>query len=224
MRILGIKNRTENWRTAEKISPFFGEKQEAMRIRLAKSLLEETELEPLEARLELFWKGMRDYVNLLDKGQEESRIQDFAERYNRLFPDLREQIQEFGKFGDLQTHTYCASKQEERDTLYKNLFFTEIDIVLETPTHLFIREAKDESRLTRNGKYIFVHQLIRQYVMAKLLLDLLEPDGCPKKKVIPFLVGNKSNFRNASQVEFMIRHCCLREENVLSWDDIERPH
>ena len=122
MGILGIKNRTENWKTAERFSPFFGEKQEAMRIRLAKSLLEETELEPLEARLELFWKGMRDYVNLLDKGQEESRIQDFAERYSRLFPDLREQIQEFGKFGDLQTHNYCASKQEERDALYKNLF------------------------------------------------------------------------------------------------------
>ena len=120
MGILGIKNRTENWKTAERFSPFFGEKQEAMRIRLAKRLLEETEPEPVEAQLELFWKGMRDYVHPLDKGQKQSRIQDFAERYNRLFPYLRGDIQKFvkpGKFYELRTHNYCASEQEE-DALY----------------------------------------------------------------------------------------------------------
>ena len=58
--------------------------------------------------------------------------------------------------------------------------------------------------------------------MAKLLLDGLEPDGCPKKKVIPFLVGKKNSLKNASQVEFMIKHCWLREQNVLSWDAIKR--
>ena len=220
MGILGIKNRTENWKTAEQFSPFFGEKQEAMRIRLAKRLLGKTEPEPVKAQLELFWNGMRDYVHPLGKGQEQSRIQDFAEGYNRLFPNLREQIEKFVKPRQLQTHNYCPSKKNDKEALYRNLLHTEIDIVLETPTHLFIGEAKDESHLSGVGKYVLVHQLIRQYVMAKLLVDRLASDGCPKKNVVPFVVGNKSSVKNSKQVKFMIGCCWLREENVLSWDDI----
>ena len=34
-----------------------------------------------------------------------------------------------------------------------------------------------------NGRLVLVHQLIRQYVMAKILMDRLESDGLAKKNV-----------------------------------------
>lgn len=48
----------------------------------------------------------------------------------------------------------------------------EIYIVLETPNHLFIGKAKDEMDCHSDGKRILVHQLIRQYVIAHILLTL----------------------------------------------------
>ena len=52
---------------------------------------------------------------------------------------------------------------------------------------------------------VLVHQLIRQYVMAKILMDRLESDGLAKKNVIPFVVGDDvGSLKKRRQVEFMI--------------------
>ena len=59
--ILEIENRTENWKTARYFSPFF--EDEAAGIRLAKRLGAPQSTEQSEVQLELFWKGMRDYVH-----------------------------------------------------------------------------------------------------------------------------------------------------------------
>ena len=108
-----------------------------------------------------------------------------------------------------------------------NLINTEIDIVIQTPSRLFIGEAKHEMSFGANADLVLAHQLIRQYVMAKLLLDRLESD----KEVIPFVVGDsKKRLMDVEQVKFMIeqgkanREPGLKEENILCWDDIEKLH
>ena len=92
--------------------------------------------------------------------------------------------------------------------------------MLETPGHLFIGEAKGEAGLGANGDYVLVRQLIRQYVMARILLKLKECD----KEVVPFLVvqdDRRGSVLNTGQVRFMAK--CkkwLKKGNVLTWGDI----
>ena len=95
-----------------------------------------------------------------------------------------------------------------------NLVGTEIDVVLESPEHLFVGEAKEEMNLDGNGDLVLVHQLIRQYVMAKILVRL----SGAKKKVIPFLVREELDGREQVQVDFMVAKGWLKRENVLGWD------
>ena len=70
-----------------------------------------------------------------------------------------------------------------------------------------------------------MHQLIRQYVMAKTLMDRLESDGLAKKNVIPFVVGDDvGSLKKRRQVEFMLNQCWLKEKNILSWNEIQKLH
>ena len=58
MGILGIPNRTENWKTADSFVPLSAE----ARVRLVDRLLDTpTELQPGTVRMELFWRGLRDH-------------------------------------------------------------------------------------------------------------------------------------------------------------------
>ena len=64
-----------------------------------------------------------------------------------------------------------------------------------------------------------MHQLIRQYVMASLLVDRLGV----KKQVVPFVVWSRAKGqRRPKQVNFMIQQGWLKEDNVLTWEDIEK--
>ena len=229
MGILGIKNRTENWKT---VQHFYGLSDNA-KTRLVQRLGEPEDTPAEEIRVELFWQGMRDYIDKTD-GKNKPGPEAIATTYSKqgLFRDLRERVKNFRaeeppyKFNTLRPHNYDPSKENWED-LFNNLSKTEIDIVLETPNHLFIGEAKDESTLGTGGKYILVHQLIREYVMAKILVDLVQVD----KLVVPFVVWDPShpeNLRNTVQVKFMLNQCWpdgqrwLREDNVLSWCDIKK--
>ena len=86
MGILGIENRTENWKTARHFAPFF--KSASARAALANRLLrpyEESESDAVKAvKMELYWKGMRDYIHELDKNKKPT-TQDFQKRYVCLF-------------------------------------------------------------------------------------------------------------------------------------------
>ena len=84
MAILGIPNRTENWKTAVYFSPLFGGKS----IRLAERLGESPKPQSGEVKLELFWKGMRDHLYDRKKNKISAK-QALVDRYNRLFPNLR---------------------------------------------------------------------------------------------------------------------------------------
>ncbi len=219
MPILGINNRTENWKTAYEFSPFF--KDENARARLARTLDESQSPTGNDVRIELFWKGMRDYINgKLSENQPTPK--ECAEAYNKLFPRLRAKVDGFAKqrgrtLNSLQDNNYDVSSSEREEGLYNNLLNTEIDIVLETPGSLFIGEAKGEMGLGADGGLILVHQLIRQYVTASILLDIMGIE----KNVVPFLVveeENRESMMNTGQVRFMTDvKRCLKKENVLTW-------
>ena len=223
MGILGIKNRTENWKTARHFAPFVGDGK--VRLNLVNELVESSDTQPDAVRIELFWYGMRDYVDKLGKeSQSAPTSEKLAGIYNQCFPNLRGEVKEFGSFRNSEPDNYDVSKQERKNKLKSNLVHTEVDIVLQTPKHIFIGEAKDEMNLGSDGKHVLVHQLIRQYVMTKILLRLLTAEGCSKKKVIPFVVGDKSrlsSLKNSAQVRFMICKGWLKKKNVLSWDRID---
>ena len=238
MGILGIRNRTENWKTAQTFAPFF--ECDSARTRLAKRLLKplgkSDEIQSGAVEIELFWYGMRDYINQLDK-EERPDDRDLANLYQSLFPDLRKDIEAFGINTKDSSMLGCANYDvQENDrvkNLYSNLIHTEIDIVLKTPGHLFIGEAKGETTFRPEKKYVLMHQLIRQYVMATILICCLNSN----KKVVPFVVGDDrdnltethTNQKHIQQVNFMIQQHnsgrnpgdWLKAENVLSWDYIE---
>ena len=240
MGILDITNRTEDWQTAQSFAPFF---KGDSRGKSARTNLVNQLLEPLEeshsdksdtVKIELFWYGMRDYLHLPDGEAEldSQRLkQKLVDRYRCLFPNLRDEIYQFNGLTLPKVWNYDVSKGAEEKTLeeleeglFNNLRNTEIDIVLQTDKYLFIGEAKHESKFGRDGKLVLVHQLIRQYVMATILTDMIaEATGSCPKKIIPFLVGN--NLMRFDQVKFMIEQHkrerspgdWLRKENVLSW-------
>ena len=218
--ILGIKNRTENWKTARSFAPFFGD--EGACRELAQRLLGETLGPCSPVKIELFWRGGRDYAHtktIIGKA--------FADPYKRLFGGLRKQLQDFGMLEVPNDINYCADTHEGVKGLRSNVLNTEIDVVLETPRHIFIGEVKEESELGRDVKYVLVHQLIRQYVTTNILLDIIRVMGTskPNKQIVPFMVANEgklSGLKEHEQVEFMDHQGWLRkEDNILSWREIE---
>ena len=86
--------------------------------------------------------------------------------------------------------------------------------MLESQHALFIGEAKGEMSLGADSKLVLVHQLIRQYVMANILVDLI---GI-RKRVIPFVVGCNERQR---QIEFMVAQGWMKERHILGWDQID---
>ena len=212
--ILGIENRTENWKTAVYFSPMFGGKSQ----RLAEMLGATSELPPDEVRLELFWKGIRDYRYRegLSRRELEGRV---VESYNQNFSNLRRDVLASDHFWELQDDHYVSSGDSAASRLTNNLLGTEVDVVLETPNHLFIGEVKHESTFGADGKLVLVHQLIRQYIAATILLQLVGA----RKEVIPFVVGDNTDYlKKTSQIRFMIDQCWLRQTNILDWEDIKR--
>ena len=83
MTILGIENRSENCKTALHFSPLFG----GNGVRLIERLGESPRPRPDDVNLELFWKGMRDFLHRDSEKKEAARGQ-FVDLYLRLFPDL----------------------------------------------------------------------------------------------------------------------------------------
>ena len=218
MGILGIDNRTENWKTAHTFAPFFEDAN--LRLKLAGRLGEPSRTPPSDISMELFWKGMRDFHH--PNGRNGMDVADFALRYDRLFgpegnTDLRNAIKSFkhlygSQFECLQGHNYVA--KDHTRVLCNNLFYPEIDVVLESPSFLYIGEAKCESGFSTDAPYVLVHQLIREYVMASVLLDRI---GLVKK-VVPFVVWDKTpEQRMPVQVQFMKQYGL----KLLQWSEIE---
>ena len=143
--------------------------------------------------------------------------------YIARFSTLRDDVEEFQEFQLLRPENYDVSSEEREANLVNNLSNTEVDVVLETPNHLLIGEVKHEMSFGANGKLVLVHQLIRQYVMATILVEISKNRA--GKRVIPFVVGDRvGNLKRTSQVRFMISQGWLRNENILGWDVIKSMH
>lgn len=206
MPILGIENRTENWRTAQVFAPLF-EDADARRSFAAQLLGK-----PVKSAmsLELFWYPVGDYVK---EHPGANGTDDLAQRYANLFPNLREKVA--GEFRSLASHYYTTSNKKQ---LADNIRNTEIDVVLEARHHLFIGEAKREEKFGDSAS-VLKHQLVRQYVTARILLDLIGK----RKTIVPFVVGNdRDTLEKDRQVRCMVDRLGMRRENVLAWEDIQR--
>ena len=212
--VLGIDNRTENWKTARCLWPFFVDR--AACLALARRLGEPQATPTAEVNLELYWKGGRDWCAGKNKPHCEERL---VESCRQQFQDLRQRIQRYGHFRDLRDSegNYEISSEKHRPKLVTNLVNTEIDIVLESPTRLYIGEAKSESSFHARGTLVLVHQLVRQYVLAKVLVDVL---GCGRE-VIPFIVVDSTRGRQSHQVQFMVAQGWMRLENCLTWNALQ---
>lgn len=217
--ILGITNRTENWKTARHFVPLC--KDGDALLALVQRLGEPEGLLPSEVGIELFWKGVRDYLHEHNSGSEHDP-EDWARRYECLFPNLSQRC-----FGRLHGRENYDRKQWTRPEawekkLFENLRNTEVDVVIETPNSLFIGEAKHKMGFGADRRLVLVHQLIRQYVTASVLADKLKCEGQGERKIVPFVVvDDVKRSRRFEQVRFMCRQGWLRKENVLGWKEVK---
>ena len=221
--VLGITNRTENWKTARCLWPFFGERA----IRLARRLGEPQDTSAADVKLELYWQGVRDWR--ADKNKRECD-ELLVESCRRLFPDLRRRIEDSKYFRNLRAGNYELASDDQKVQLVTNLAHTEIDIVVASPERLYIGEAKYKSGFHSSGKLVLVHQLVRQYVMAKVLVDVRQSN----RKVVPFVVTEGTVKRSGSrtdadeqslrshQVRFLIDQNWMNAGNCLTWDTLTR--
>ena len=212
MGILGIDNRTENWKTARTFAPFF---DNSARLReLAGELLVEEKKKRSEA-----WLTER-----------------LADAYKCYFPSLRYEIEKFHNRAPSKNFNSLVAKKNYNVSgahvkqLVSHFKNTEFDIVLETSKHLFIGEAKDESGFGTDGRYVLVHQLIRQYVIAQILVYLVDKHN--PKIVVPFVVApggkRQKSLENTAQFRFMTGHPegrppYLEKSNILSWEELTSP-
>ncbi len=238
MKILGIENRDENWRTAYYFSPFF--RIAGIRLDLARRLGESLATQPGDVHINLFWTGIRDYLQQNKKNRSDNiltrdNIDDFAERYMRspFLRHLRETIEGFRQSQSstlsrarwiLNAENYDVSTTNSKTEMTSNLIHTEIDIVLASLNYLFIGEAKHEEGFSENPKNVLMHQLIREYVMARILVDRLTSTGqISPKIVVPFVVGDDAeSLKKDDQIRFMIWRGWLKKENVLTWEEIKK--
>ena len=187
------------------------------RIALASHLVGSGEQIGGHIEFELFWRGMRDYIH--QKKPRKGCCEDLVLKcYRGCFPRLREKIEGFDGFQKLKPKNY-ADNDKWKQELYSNLYHTEVDIVLQTQKQLCIGEAKCEQALGANSKRVLVHQLIRQYVMTKIVVEHTDKD----KEVVPFLIGDyPEKLMKTAQVKFMIEMNYLSERNVLSWEKLSK--
>ena len=220
MTILGIDNRTENWKTASHFAPLVTsqDRRKALAVRLG----EPNSVDRRSVRLELFWKGVRDYIAANQDTARALWAERFVESYDRLFSTLAVEILQSGRPFRQETSrafNYNPHSSDAQRRLLNNLSNTEIDIVMETRGSLYIGEAKDESGLDAKAEYVLVHQIIREYVMARILVD----QKGVNKRVVPFVVVNAED-RGAvlatAQVGFMVDQKWLDKDHVLTWSEI----
>lgn len=220
--ILGIENRTENWKTVQ----YFHGLARGEKVGLVRGLLGNQEVGgEVDIKINLFWYGFRDYIAKCKEEEKPPPTKKQAgEIYRDLFRDLQNDVSDFQdpvhprSFTDLKPHNY-SSEEGYFQELFENLGHTEIDIVIQCGKQLLLGEAKYESPLNTNSRYVLVHQLIRQHVMARTLVQHVGAD----LEISHFLVGDADrveSLRNTVQVKFMNHQGWLNPANVLSWEQV----
>ncbi len=218
--ILEIKNRTENWTTVRKL---FSPKIEGPAKRLVDELLKADESEGNQSgsqiHMELFWRGYRDYCASRRITRKTCNFDGMATRYEKLFPDLHQRVTRFAQEnpGQLRvTETNYCVNQSNRLNFFDNIRNTEIDIVIATANTLFIGEVKDTQTFGAKGSLVLAHQLLRQYITARMLVDEMEKE----MRVIPFILSDSKRTLKNGQVRLMLALGYLDESRIFTWDDL----
>ncbi len=230
--IFYIPNRTENWKTARAFIPII---EYHCQHELASRIIQcangaHTPLRSTQVILEVFWKGFRDYCS--KKGKAKPSPEEVAVRYRESFSKLPEQICDYNdnastnkaKLKQLKPGNYVCF-HDSTQALYANVFNTEIDIVLSTPGYLLIGEAKHEETFGADSRLVLVHQLIRQYVMASILVDMIAQDNNSelKEEVIPFIIcDDPIQTKKSAQIKFLHHQGWINMDNVFSWSEIHK--
>ena len=119
MGILGIQNRTENWKTVENFYALSGEAKRQIVGYLLGPYKDEDipNLRHQDIKIELFWQGMRDHIDYLKRnGSCVPSGQYFASVYLDLFGCLKTDVEKFierpdkmtNKFRELKVHNYVV--------------------------------------------------------------------------------------------------------------------
>ena len=231
MPILGIENQTENWKTVQTFAPYHASAEARYRLaqRLVQPLGTLLDCQPQEIQLELFWNGMRDYLKVAAEWKElpneKAKIKlygsKFVDIYNELYTDLLGELRA-SQVTVSKERNYNVSGKEGRRKLYHHLHGTEFDVVLEAPGLLFLGEAKLGGSYNDSNDSVLRHQLVKQYVVANILLSYMgkRNDG-GQLLIIPFVVSDKPDtLKKSPQAKFMIKRGWLKADNIMSWDDI----
>ena len=232
--ILGIPNRTENWKTAKTFAPLItlNKQHQLAALVVGNATRERHSFRPDEVCIELYWKGFRDYCKLRGLTSKDTNfIEKTASMYRRLFPHLRDRLEQYNSQAGTnepilnlsEAHNYiCGKDSQSSKKLFYNLLNTEIDVVLSAPGFLLIGEAKDEQVFNANSRHVLPHQLLRQYVMASIVASMIEEERKLKMtiRVIPFVIGN--NLDKFAQVRVLKYLHFLGPENVISWERLSR--
>ena len=212
--ILEIENRTENWGTARRL--LAGRNDHVVKLllnRLSDPGITE------DAKMELFWRGYRDYCFKHKITRENSKTDHLIQRYDSLFPRLRERIKKFCEENPSRLRLNSPKNyvpHEDPSGFFQNVRNTEIDIVVETETALYIGEAKQTQGFNARGNLVLPHQLPRQYIVAALLVDAVGTT----KPIVPFVVFERRPRSESGQLQLMKKLGLLKSENVFSWAEL----
>ncbi|TLX46073.1 hypothetical protein C1E24_14990 [Pseudoalteromonas phenolica] len=188
------KNRSESWRIAKSFIDYGAEE---LSEKIAQDVLNSLHIKRGSVQLQkpiqysLFWTGLRDYC---DSHKINRRDLDFIKRVKTIYLDkfagLEQQVYEFAANHKEQSVNIRLDKTKQNyivndvseQRFINNLYFTEFDLVIQTGNYLLIGEFKDTQTFGANSKHVLVHQLIRQYVSANILLGL---EGSEHIEVVP---------------------------------------
>lgn len=217
MGIHGIPNRTENWITAKHFVPLLNDKKALLRLITALNQTDTSGEDDVE--LELFWKGIRDRRFLFNNDDEKRKFErELVTLYKKTFEGLWEKIDAFKGFKPLKGVNYRVNDEASEKRLINNLLNTEIDIVMRTRDHLYIGEAKRACGFGSDSRNLLVHQLVRQFVVARLIVEYQGLNLCIK----PFVILDKhpNPKRYPTQLRFLICQGWMPAGNVLTWNDL----
>ncbi|MCF8011367.1 MAG: hypothetical protein K9L56_08790 [Clostridiales bacterium] len=168
--------------------------------------LEEDKLD--SAKLELFWKGFRDYAAEYKECKE-----NFFVEYKRIIKGIRDAVRKT----KLRMRDNYYSDQD-REKIFNELRNTEIDAAIFTEGSICLVEAKRKEKLGSNGKNILAHQLIRQRVMIEVLKAL----QWDKRDVFMFVVCDSEKVRSIERMEQLkaLNYWEGKCPHVISWPEL----
>lgn len=222
--MLQIQNRSENWRLAKAFINGGG-------VLLARSISDRVlsnsqhRSNTKDIEYELFWTGYRDYC---DNVEDKLRNPELGNRalhfYTEHFNNLYENIEEYNQNNspsleiEREKNNYTVNRETLGDFL-KNLYYTEIDIVIRIENFLLIGEVKHTQTFGSKSEHVLVHQLVRQYVMASILTKELSERDNTAYTVVPFIIAN--NIERNGQVRLLESLGWLHRDNIIPWESIE---